>query len=91
MGELNNARPILDDYRDQTGTSRQHRFFLVFAMPLRIQFWDSSCVQVKGEDIRELLDTERTAGYRKTLQKSIRMFPVRIIDIVQDMLVRLIQ
>ena len=90
MRELNHPGAFDDDYGDQTGTGRQYRFLSVFPAPIRNQFWYPSR-EVERDQFRELLDPERTTGHRETLQKSIRVLPVRIIDVFQNTLVCLIQ
>ena len=91
MRELHNPGAMVDDHGHQTGTGRQHRLFLVFPPPIWDQFRDPSRAQVKREHFRELLDPEWTMGYRETLQKSIGVLSVRIIDVLQDTLVCLVQ
>ena len=91
MRELNNPGTILDDHRDQTGTCRQNRLFLIFPTPICVQLGDPSRAQVKSEYFRKLLDPEWTAGHRETLQKSIRMDLIRIIDLPEDTLICIIK
>jgi hypothetical protein len=91
MRELNNPGAILDDHRDQTGAGRQHRLFLVFPTPIRIQLRDTSRAQVECEHFRKLLDAEWTTGNYETLQKSLRVHLIRIVDLLQDTLVCVVE
>ena len=82
MRKLNNPAAIVDDYRNQAGTGGKNCFFLVFLTPIHVQFWDPFRDQVKGKDLRKLLNPQWTTGHRETLQKSIRVLPVCIVDLV---------
>ena len=88
---MNNPRAVVDNYGNQTGTGRQHRFFLVVPTPICVQLWHPSCGQVERKHFCKLLNPEGTKGNRETLQKSISVHPVCVVDLVQDTLVCLVQ
>jgi hypothetical protein len=58
---------------------------------LRIQLWNPSCAQVKPEHLCELLNQKWMTGDHETLQKSICVNSVRIVYLLQDALVCVIQ
>ena len=64
---------------------------MVFPTPLCVERWDPSGIDIQREHFRQLLDPKWTKGHREALQQSMRLFMVRVIDLLQDTLVRLIQ
>ena len=64
---------------------------MVFPAPIRVQLGDPPRAQVECEDFRKFLDPEWTGGHRETLQKSICMHLICVIDLPEDTLVCVIQ
>lgn len=69
QGELNHPGTTVADYRYQTGTRRQHRFFLIFPAPSCVTTRGPSSVRIEIDckDTCKFLEPKRANRYCKTL------------------------
>ena len=87
LGKLCYLRIFGIDRGRQCGARRQYRIYWIFEAPIVAIFRNISRIEIKREELRQLLDSEWAGSYCNAMEGPTCEFPVCAVDLLQYVLI----